>query len=736
MDRRGRADRPRLARAVPPRRAGIGTDYDARARRFVVSRHTRRRRSTTRPRPRRCRKVTRTSDPRGDVGRIRGEATGGWTVTPNGRATRRDRRARRSARRPAAAPPAAATRPGPGSAGRRPAPADALRLADVGPEPEPDVRLPVRHRALAGHRRQTSSSAGSSTPTTSSPPRRPWSTTPLYVGDWSGRFYALDAATGSPRWTIQADIHPEVYAGQIVSSAAVEPTSAASAPSSSAAVRRCTRCGPTTARCAGRTRSAPATPDDFTEIESSPVVVDGKVVFGIDVHNHEGTGRRASSRSTPPPASRSGSSTPSRAKAPSGCVDVWGSPSVDLDRGLAVYFGTGSASTARAVDPYSEAIVAVDLGTGKPKWTYQPHGPNVDDLDFAGAPNLFDGRRPTTWSASATRTAPTTPSTATPAQLVWKTKASGPLDSLGLSPAGSSARRPTPTASSPAAPRSGPARTSTAIDATDGKHPLAEQRGAGHLRGQRRCQRRAVHRRQRLHLPRLRPPHRRRPVVRTTMKGVGGRRRGRRRRRRLRRGRHPRAGARQAVRDQRRLPLRARPTRARRADRPRPRRPPRRPHRGSSDLALDQPQPARSPCIGSPCPCHSPSSPCRPGSRPSGRSRSRPTRSASTIHASPGSASPSSGSTAGSPAAGEGATVFGLFISESDDNPVGGLLCILDAVGTCTGRLAAPAGHLQPHHAARPEGRPRRSRPPSDGLARLITTISFDPPLDPRALNG
>ena len=42
-----------------------------------------------------------------------------------------------------------------------------------------------------------------------------------YVGDWSGNFYAIDVKTGKPRWTYQAHVHGQVYAGQIVSSAAV-----------------------------------------------------------------------------------------------------------------------------------------------------------------------------------------------------------------------------------------------------------------------------------------------------------------------------------------------------------------------------------------------------------------------------------------------------------------------------------------------------------------------------------
>ena len=43
----------------------------------------------------------------------------------------------------------------------------------------------------------------------------------VYVGDWTGRFYALDRDDGSLRWSFQAEPHEQVYAGQIVSSAAV-----------------------------------------------------------------------------------------------------------------------------------------------------------------------------------------------------------------------------------------------------------------------------------------------------------------------------------------------------------------------------------------------------------------------------------------------------------------------------------------------------------------------------------
>ena len=43
----------------------------------------------------------------------------------------------------------------------------------------------------------------------------------LYFGDWSGRFYAVDRATGTQSWTYDIDPQPNVYAGQITASPAL-----------------------------------------------------------------------------------------------------------------------------------------------------------------------------------------------------------------------------------------------------------------------------------------------------------------------------------------------------------------------------------------------------------------------------------------------------------------------------------------------------------------------------------
>ena len=52
----------------------------------------------------------------------------------------------------------------------------------------------------------------------------------------------------------------------------------------------------------------------------------------------------------------------------------------------------GSANCPTSPDgwgPYTEALFAVDIDTGEPVWSFQPHPPNNDDSDFAGVPVLF-----------------------------------------------------------------------------------------------------------------------------------------------------------------------------------------------------------------------------------------------------------------------------------------------------------------------------------------------------------
>lgn len=170
------------------------------------------------------------------------------------------------------------------------------------------------------------------------------------------------------------------------------------------------------------------------EIESSALVADGKVFFGMDVNDRVGgkggfyaldaeDGRLAwffdiesGSTCRPDPTddirrydgyhseadlglppgfltTRSGCDHP---RTGNGCGNVWSSPAYDSKRGF-VYFASSNCDTDTnplslppdpPMPPYDEAIVALDLD-GNPVWRWRPREVDNDDLAFGAAPNLF-----------------------------------------------------------------------------------------------------------------------------------------------------------------------------------------------------------------------------------------------------------------------------------------------------------------------------------------------------------
>jgi outer membrane protein assembly factor BamB len=171
------------------------------------------------------------------------------------------------------------------------------------------------------------------------------------------------------------------------------------------------------------------------QVETSPIAADGKVFFGMDVNDVEtgkggfyavdaADGRLAwyfdlETGSTCVPdagdairafdgyhdeadlglpagflASRSGCDFD---RAPTGCGNVWSSPSLDAGRAL-LYFASSNCDTGGPgqppppMPPYDEALVALHLD-GTPAWRWRPR--EVDDLDlaFGATPNLFSIRR-------------------------------------------------------------------------------------------------------------------------------------------------------------------------------------------------------------------------------------------------------------------------------------------------------------------------------------------------------
>lgn len=215
----------------------------------------------------------------------------------------------------------------------------------------------------------------------------------LYLGDWSGRIYALDRATGAVKWTRDTPPHPGVYAGQITASPTVTVLDGTEvlvvASGRTVWVLRTADGRPLWNRPLGNASQ----PDDPTEIEGSPAVADGLVIVPTDVHN-EPTRRSGVVALSLADGSVRWTWDPESGRPSGGCGSVWGTPAVDVAARLVVV-GTGNCANPASWTRYSEAIVGLDLDTGAPRWSYQPRSTANDrDWDFAGAANLFriDGR--------------------------------------------------------------------------------------------------------------------------------------------------------------------------------------------------------------------------------------------------------------------------------------------------------------------------------------------------------
>ncbi len=240
----------------------------------------------------------------------------------------------------------------------------------------------------------------------------------VYTGDWAGVVYALERESGEERWRFQTAEHRNVYAGQIVSSPAV-----ADVDDERLVVIGAGKTLYALAAADGTERwhhelGEAGDADEPTEIESSPVVVGGLAIVGLRRPQHARIPGRACGRSTLATGhlvwdvdlDREGG----HGGAPTGCVDVWSSPSVD---------GPGASSspppaTARprpeGWGDYTEAMFAVDLEGDPGVEPTSPTSPTTTTSTSPGPPTCSASVTGTS-SASATRTAPTTWSTGRPA---------------------------------------------------------------------------------------------------------------------------------------------------------------------------------------------------------------------------------------------------------------------------------------------------------------------------------
>ena len=548
----------------------------------------------------------------------------------------------------------------------------------------------------------------------------------VYVGDWSGRVYALRAADGSTRWTFTAKPQRLVYSGQIVASAAVadvKGTRTVFVPSGDTMYALRASDGHELWRHALGKRGDPGDP---SEIESSPVVIDGKVIFGWDVHNSgDGyaaglialdarTGRQHWKLVTAP-STDAGPANPRPTG--SGCGDVWGSPAVDRTLGL-VIAGTGNCPTPASWGPFSDAMFAVDLQTGALRWTYQPHPSNRNDLDFAGAPNLIDldGRKlaglgnkdgsyylvDRTTGAPVSAVAATLPGLNRPGGdfstggfigpaaynngIVVGGTAVGPppyLHGIDVATGTLAWQNARPSATYAATAITGNVAIVGGTDFTlrafavdDGEelwtHPMK-----GVVAGGAAITRENVFAVAGIREPGLDKRSRSSGVYRFSLHG-------------------------------KRAKIRIPP--------PTP----------SSTVASSEPQE----CVGSPCNLEFDLKQPPAGLTPTATLEITEKPFKLRLEAD-GLGPPAGWLRPGTPAAAEGATKYAVFLSESDDNPTGGLVCILDAQLDCTGSRIPRRGATY-NRTTLVAVKDAKSLPTlADGFERLVTTVSFDPPLQP-----
>ena len=169
-----------------------------------------------------------------------------------------------------------------------------------------------------------------------------------YFGDLRGNVYAVDAATGKPLWIVSVDPHPlaAVTGSPILSK------------------------GRLYVPLASREEAAGGGPDyPCCTFRGSIVALDadtGKQVWKTYIISEEPKPTKKNSRGV-------------QLYAPSG-AGIWDTPTIDEARGV-MYIGTGDAYSRPVNSMNTDAIMALDLATGKPRWAVQ-HTP--DDAWLVG----------------------------------------------------------------------------------------------------------------------------------------------------------------------------------------------------------------------------------------------------------------------------------------------------------------------------------------------------------------
>jgi len=230
----------------------------------------------------------------------------------------------------------------------------------------------------------------------------------VYVGSWDDYFYALSFQTGKLRWKIRLKSQNGVtpYPGErprdtssdgglVTSSAWFEPADGGRP--------ALVIFGGGYSLCALDAANGhvfwehdypglPGPPDpghDDTRIFSSPVVADGKVIFGVDVDGQSGSAGyvvAADLNTGNPVWELQTDADPTGRVLDDGCGSVWSSGTVLPDLGLVV-FGTADCNFAGS-QRYADSVMALHIDTGAVAWLYHPLSDAPDcDFDFGASVN-------------------------------------------------------------------------------------------------------------------------------------------------------------------------------------------------------------------------------------------------------------------------------------------------------------------------------------------------------------
>ena len=250
-----------------------------------------------------------------------------------------------------------------------------------------------------------------------------------YVGSWDGNFYALDADTGALRWSFTVDAQPAVFPnvtgrslqnfsndltsdGGIITSTATFVRGAAARPDLvvfgagyTLYALRATP-GPLprgTSRLywkhayTGRPEQAADPANDQTRIFSSPLIVGGRVLFGVSSDGERGkrgyfvsadlaTGKPVWVFETDVNAAGHVLND--------GCNGVWASATLDERDGL-IFFGVADCHGGNP-PPYASRFLALHLADGSLAWVFTPRrtdgGDPACDFDVGASANF--GRLP------------------------------------------------------------------------------------------------------------------------------------------------------------------------------------------------------------------------------------------------------------------------------------------------------------------------------------------------------